>query len=96
MDRLPWVSPEQLKRELAGMVDALAEQVMASMNRARLGHLIDDTEEPVREAGREFVRAAFERALQQKIDAAEASFSPSAGDGDRSAHAAGGGQADAQ
>jgi hypothetical protein len=96
MDQLPWVSPEKLKQELHGMVDELAEQVMASMNQARVGHLIDDTEEPVREAGREFIRAAFEKALQQKIDAAEASFSPSAGDGHRSRDQAAGDQADAQ
>lgn len=96
MDQLPWVSPEKLKQELHGMVDQLAEQVMASMNQARVGHLIDDTEEPVREAGREFLLAAFEKALQHKIDAVEASFSPSAGDGHRSRDPAAGDQADAQ
>jgi hypothetical protein len=59
------------------MVDGLAEQIMEAMNAARPGSLINDTEEPVRQAGHEFLRAAFEVALQQKIDAAEASFSPS-------------------
>jgi hypothetical protein len=96
MDQLPWVSPEKLKQELHGMVDQFAQQVMASMNGARVGHLIDDTEEPVREAGHEFLRVVFEKALQQKIDAAEASFSPSAGDGPRSAHQAASGQTHAQ
>jgi hypothetical protein len=96
MQQLPWVSPEKLKQELHGMVEELAERVMASVNQARVGHLIDDTEEPVREAGREFIRAAFEKALQQKIDAAEASFPPSAGDNDRSRDAAAGDQTDAQ
>jgi len=96
MDQLPWVSPEKLKESLRGMADELADQIMASMNQARVGHLIDDTEEPVREAGREFMRAAFEQALQQKIDAAEASFSPSAGDGQRSRDAAAGDQADGE
>lgn len=94
MDQLPWVSPEKLKRQLHGMVDELAERVMESMNQARPGQLINDTEEPVRQAGREFVRAAFEAALQQKIDAAEASFPPSAGDQDRSCHPAAGAAAD--
>lgn len=88
MDQLPWVSPERLKAQLHGMVDGLAEQIMASMNAARPGRLIDDTEEPVRQAGREFLRAAFEQAVQQKIDAAEASFPPSGDDHERSAHAA--------
>lgn len=96
MNQLPWASAEALKEHLRGMADDLAEQIMASMNQARVGHLIDDTEEPVREAGREFIRAAFEKALQQKIDAAEASFSPSGGDGERPCHQAAGDKADAQ
>jgi len=84
MDRLPWVSPEKLKQTLRGMADDLAERIMQSMNAARSGHLIDDTEEPVREAGHEFVRAAFEVALQQKVNAAEAAFPPSGDDPHRS------------
>lgn len=96
MDELPRVSPEKLKGVLHEMVDELAEQIMHSMNAARPGHLIDDTEEPVRQAGREFLRAAFQVALQQKIDAAEASFSPSADAGHRPRDAAAGGQAAAQ
>lgn len=95
MDQLPWVSPEKLKVQLHGMVDELAEQMMGTMNAARVGHLIDDTEEPVRQVGREFVRAAFEAALQQKIDAAEAAFSPSAVHDDRSGDAAAGHEKDA-
>ena len=96
MDQLPWVSPELLKRELQGMVDQFAEEVMATMNQARAGHLIDDTEEPVREAGHEFVRLAFQKALQQKIDAAEASFSPSGGHAHRPRDEAVGEQTHAQ
>ena len=71
MDKLPWVSAEALKRDLHGMVDGLAESIMETMNAARPGHLINDTEEPVRQAGHEFLRAAFEAAIQQKINAAE-------------------------
>lgn len=96
MEQLPWVSPEGLKNELQGMVDELAEQIMASMNAAQPGRLIDDSEEPVRQAGREFMRAAFEKAVQQKIDAAEASFPPSGDDHDRSAHSATGDQTTAE
>lgn len=95
MDQLPWVSPEKLKAYLHGQVDELAEQMMATMNAARVGHLIDDTEEPVRQAGKEFMRAAFEAALQQKIDAAEASLSPSGVHFDRSGDEAAGHQKDA-
>ena len=96
MAQLPRVGPEKLKAQLHGMVDDLAEQIVQSMNAARVGHLIEDTEEPVRQAGREFVRAAFEAALQHKIDAAEASFSPSGERDDRSGDQASGEEADAQ
>lgn len=74
---LPWVSPEKLKEQLRGMVDGLAEEIMGSLNTARKGELINDSEEPVRQAGHEFIRAAFEAAVQHKLDALEASFSPS-------------------
>ena len=78
-----WVSPEALKRDLHGMVDGLAEQIMGAVNGARRGQLINDSEEPVRVAGHEFIRAAFEAAIQKKIAAAEAAFSPSGGHNDR-------------
>ena len=93
---LPNVSPEKLKTTLQGLVEELSEKIARSVNEARYGHLIDDSEEPVRQAGHEFLRAAFEAALQQKIDAAEASFPPSADDSDRSLHEAAGDQADAK
>jgi len=83
MSQLSRVSPEQLKAQLHGMVDGFAEQIMEGMNAARVGHLIEDTEEWVRQAGHEFLRAAYQAALQQKIDAAEASFSPSGEHDDR-------------
>lgn len=95
MDELLFVSAEKLKAKLHGMVDELAEQIMGSMNQARSGHLINDSEEPVRQAGHEFMRAAFEAALQQKIDAGEASFSPSGVHDDRSRHQATGPEANA-
>jgi len=84
MSELPRVSPEKLKTHLQGMVDDFAERIMDSMNAARVGHLIDDTEEAVRQAGHAFVQAAYQAAVQQKIDAAEASFPPSGEHGDRS------------
>ena len=89
-----WVSPEALKRDLQGMVEGLVEQIMGAVNGARKGQLIHDSEEPVRVAGHEFLRAAFEVAIQQKIAAAEAAFSPSGGDDDRSGDEEDGGEED--
>lgn len=94
--QLPNVSPDKLKAVLQGMLDEFVEKMTRSVNEARYGHLIDDSEEPVRQAGHEFLRAAFEAALQQKIDAAEASFSPSGDDSDRPCHPAAGDQANEQ
>lgn len=92
---LPNVSSEKLKSALQGLLEELSEKIVRSVNEARYGHLINDSEEPVRQAGHEFLRAAFQAALQQKIDAAEASFSPSENDSDRSCHEAAGDQAGA-
>lgn len=78
MDELPQVSPEKLKVFLHGQVDRLAEQMVATMNAAKPGRLIADTEEQVRDAGKEFLRLAYEAAVQQKVIAAEATFPPSA------------------
>jgi hypothetical protein len=82
MDELPQVSAEKLKVFMHGQVDALAEQVIATMNAAKPGRLIADTEEQVRDAGKQFMRLAYEAAVQQKVIAAEAAFSPSARHGD--------------
>jgi hypothetical protein len=57
----------------------LAEKIVAAINAAPAGSWIASSEEAVRTAGHEFTRAAFEAALQQKVAAAEAAFSPSAG-----------------
>ena len=83
MERLPKISAEQLKVFLHGKVDELAEQLVEIANRAEPGRLIADTEEPARRAFAELTRAAYEAVLQQKVNAAEAAFPPSAERNDR-------------
>lgn len=78
MDRLPKITPEQLKAFLHEKVDELAEQLVEIANRAAPGRLIADTEEPARVAFAELTRATYESLVQQKVDAAEAAFPPSA------------------
>jgi hypothetical protein len=80
MDEVPPISAEQLKTLLHEKVDDLAERIVAAVNGATPGRLIADSEELVRQAMVELTRAAYEAALQQKVDAAEAAFSPSAGE----------------
>jgi len=78
MDEVPAISAAQLKALLHSKVDDLAERIVAAVNAVTPGRLIADSEEPVRQAMAELTRAAYEAVLQQKVDAAEAAFSPSA------------------
>jgi len=73
------ITEEQLKALLADDMDAVLEKVVEAMNQARPGHIIDDSEEPVREAAGEFRRRLFEKAL--KLRGQREAFSPSAGRG---------------
>ena len=83
MDELPRISPENLKTFLHNCVDEFAEKMIENVNSAAFGQLIAESEEGARQLIHEFGKAAYQAALQQKIDAAEASFPPSAGNGDR-------------
>ncbi len=77
------VSVEQLRALLGDDFDRLLNQVAESVNRAAPGRLLADSEELSRVAIHEFGQAAFQAAVQQRVDAAEAAFSPSAGHSDR-------------
>jgi len=70
------VTAEELKVALAADIDRLAEKIAAAMNAAKAGHIIADSEEPVRDAHAEFRHKAFEQALGLLQDKQEA-FSPS-------------------
>jgi len=70
------VTAEELKVALAADMDRLAEKMAAAMNAAQAGHIIADSEEPVRDAHAEFRQQAFERVLGLLQDKQEA-FSPS-------------------
>jgi isopentenyl diphosphate isomerase/L-lactate dehydrogenase-like FMN-dependent dehydrogenase len=83
MEAFPKISAEELKRFLHSKVDDVAEKIIDSMNAAGVGELIANTEEPVRKTLHDFGRAAFEAAVQQKLNAAEAAFPPSGGRDDR-------------
>ena len=87
MDELPKISADALKAFLRGRVDEIAEKVIDAVNVAKPGRLIADSEEQVRDIMGELRRAVFETAVQQKVDAAEAAFSPSGEPKDRPANA---------
>jgi hypothetical protein len=79
MDQSPKITAEALGKWLQERAPDLAEKIVAAINAAPDGNWIAGSEEQVRDAGHEFVRAAFEAGLQQKVEAAEAAFPPSAG-----------------
>lgn len=53
------------------------QAVTTAVNQAQDGAIIDQSEEAVREALARLRQAVYEKAIQLKVDAAEAAFSPS-------------------
>ena len=68
------ISKEQLKQALSGDFERLLDEVVEAINQAQPGHIIDDSEEPVRDAAGEFRRRLFEKALELRSQ--REAFSP--------------------
>jgi hypothetical protein len=85
----PKVSPKQLAESLRPEVESFLESVMDAVNEAPDGEWIVGSEEQVRNLSARFRKRVFQEAVQQRIDAAEAAFPPSAANGHRSGHEAG-------
>jgi hypothetical protein len=58
------ITKRQLKEALAIDMDKLLDDVVEAMNKAKPGSIIDDSEEPVRDAAGQFRRMLFEKALE--------------------------------
>ena len=72
------VTPEEIKAMLAGDIDALAEKMAAAMNAAQPGNIIDDSQEPVRDASAEFRQRLYQKAVDLLQDKQlQEDFSPS-------------------
>ena len=71
------ISVEEVKQILAADFDQLAEAVAQAMNAAHAGHIIADTEEPVRQANAVFRARAYEKAIGL-LQSQQEAFSPSA------------------
>lgn len=69
------ITERQLKALLRDDIETVLEEVVAAMNQARPGRIIDDSEELVREAAGEFRRRLFEKALE--LRGQREAFSPS-------------------
>ncbi len=72
------ITAEQLMAELDGEFRAMAERIAESMNAAKAGRIIADTEEPVRDAHAVFRERSYQKALDLLAkQAAKEAFPPS-------------------
>jgi hypothetical protein len=85
---VPKLDRARLREELLAEFDRVVEEVSDAIDNAPAGRIIRDSEEQARDSLDRFRRVVYERALQGKVDAAEAAFPPSGQRGDRQAETA--------
>ncbi len=78
MDATPRVSPAQFAESMKQEMEQYLRTVMEAVNEAADGEWIAGSEERVRDLSAAMRRRVFEQAVQQRVDAAEAAFPPSA------------------
>jgi hypothetical protein len=78
MSQSPRVPPEQFVESMREEVDDFLKQIMEAVNEAPDGQWISGSEEQVRDLTGAMRQRIFERAVQRRVDAAEAAFPPSA------------------
>jgi len=83
----PQMDRETFKRDMRAELEVLMEEMVEAVDSAPAGRIIRDSEEKVRDLFAEFRQKAFEKAMQAKVDAAEAAFSPSGQPSDGQAEA---------
>ena len=74
---IPQMDRETFKKNMRAELETLMEKMADAVDDAPAGRIIRDSEEKVRDLFAEFRCKAFEEAMQLKVDAAEAAFSPS-------------------
>ena len=93
MDKAPKVFPPKFAESMRQAAEEMLQDVMQAVNDAPDGDWISGSEEQVRNRFAVFREQAYQAALQARIDAAEAAFSPSGDGSGRSGHAAAGHEA---
>jgi hypothetical protein len=83
--RVLGIDRRQLVKLLKDDFERCIAEVAEAIDTARIGAIIDDSEEPVRMATSRLRQMIFQKAIQMKTDAAEAAFSPSQEQGQTSA-----------
>ena len=77
MDLLPKLDRDAYREALRVELERVVQEVADAVDDAPKGRVVRDSEEKARDALDRFRQAAYEKALQMKIDAAEAAFPPS-------------------
>ena len=78
----PKLSREEYVCVMRQRVDEVLGKIADAVNDATPGKIIAGSEEKVRDLFATLRQEAFEQAVQMRVDAAEAAFSPSEGSGD--------------
>ena len=78
MDALPKLDRETYRQQMREEFERVLNEVADAVDEAPKGRVICDSEERARDALDRFRQIAYQKALQAKIDAAEATFPPSA------------------
>jgi hypothetical protein len=84
---LPELDREVYLRELREQLERTLQEVADAVDNAPAGRVIRDSEHQARDALERFRQRAYQKAIQLKIDAAEAAFPPSDQRGDGQAKA---------
>jgi hypothetical protein len=81
MESTPKLSRQEFIDRMRPKVEEMLGRVADAVNEAPPGQVIAGSEEPVRDTFADLRRDADEMAVQMRLDAAEAAFSPSQGSG---------------
>ena len=81
-EAVPKLDRKKLLAQLLAEAERTVNEVADAVDDAAAGRWIRDSEEKSRDALDRFRRVAYEAAMQAKVDAAEAAFSPSGQRGD--------------
>ena len=79
------VAPQEFADSMKQEMEEYLKEVMEAVNSAPDGQWIAGSEEQVRDLSAAMRRKVFERAMQKRVDAAEAAFPPSARSDDEQA-----------
>ena len=85
MEPVPELSREAYVEAMRAQLEEVLGRVAEAVNKAPPGQVIAGSEEQVRDLFATFRQQAYEKAVQMRVDAAEAAFSPSGRPADRQA-----------